>query len=56
MYSQTSKNAWKGKSEEEGMLPDRRRTNPAPNQPPRCAAQPPPTSNLDKKGLEWKRE
>ncbi|KAK1320392.1 hypothetical protein QJS10_CPA03g01507 [Acorus calamus] len=44
------------KSEEEGMLSDCLRTKPATNQPPRGAAQPPPTSDLDKSGLEWKRE
>ncbi|KAK1290267.1 hypothetical protein QJS10_CPB18g00640 [Acorus calamus] len=42
-------------SEEEGMLSDRRRTKPTPNQPPRHVVRPPPTSNLDKNGLEWKR-
>ncbi|KAK1267315.1 hypothetical protein QJS04_geneDACA000179 [Acorus gramineus] len=39
-------------SDEEGILSDCRRTKPAPNQPPRGAARPPPTSDLDKSGQE----
>ncbi|KAK1285858.1 hypothetical protein QJS10_CPB20g02144 [Acorus calamus] len=35
---------------------DRRHTKSAPNQPPRLAAQPPPTSDVDENGLQWTRE